>query len=141
MIRFFNQGEYHFNWAMYWDDWEEMQGVSHIDDLFLQWDWEHLNEEDSRVSLAMTTMWTNFAKYGNPTPAENNLGFVWDPVTKDDIRLTIDKKKFNCINTDKVSACFARFLVIDNEMTMDLDLDYQERMEFWDSIAPNITYN
>ena len=74
---------------MYWDDWKAMQGVSHIDDLYLQWDWEYLNEEDSRVSLAMTTMWTNFAKYGNPTPAgEDSLSFVWDPVTKDDIRLT-----------------------------------------------------
>ena len=54
---------------------------SHIDDMYLLWDWGHLNEEDSRVSLMMTTMWTNFVKFGHPTP-DLNLGVIWDPVNE-----------------------------------------------------------
>lgn len=31
----------------------------------------------------MCKLWTNFAKYGNPTPeADNSLSFVWTPVRK-----------------------------------------------------------
>nr|XP_053656292.1 bile salt-activated lipase-like [Cherax quadricarinatus] len=28
----------------------------------------------------MTTLWTNFATTGNPTP-DDSLGFIWEPVT------------------------------------------------------------
>lgn len=32
----------------------------------------------------MTRMWTNFAKYGNPTPCSNDqlLNVVWSPISK-----------------------------------------------------------
>ena len=33
----------------------------------------------------MCKLWTNFAKYGNPTPADNNpLDISWDPVNSND---------------------------------------------------------
>ena len=38
------------------------------------------------MSLALTTMWTNFVKMGHPTPDPRDLGVTWEPVTKDDIR-------------------------------------------------------
>ena len=40
----------------------------------------YLNEEDSKVSLMMTTMWTNFVKFGNPTP-DPEQGLIWEQVT------------------------------------------------------------
>ena len=38
------------------------------------------------MSLAITTMWTNFVKVGHPTPDPGDLGVTWEPVTMDDIR-------------------------------------------------------
>lgn len=77
------QGEYHHVSAPGID---HLPGVAHADELYLQWNHldnvEHpLNEEDAEVSLKMTTMWTNFVKFGNPTPQDQNLGYHWNPVT------------------------------------------------------------
>lgn len=37
------------------------------------------SKDDLRVSNIVTTMWTNFAKYGNPNSVK--FDFTWDPVT------------------------------------------------------------
>ena len=82
-------GEHHNIWA---PGIETVPGVGHADDLYLEWDHleneeYQLNTEDSEMSLAVTTMWSNFVKYGDPTPeGEDSVGVVWEPVTKDDIR-------------------------------------------------------
>ena len=60
--------------------------MSHGDELHYQWTNQELGEEDARMSLAMTTMWTNFVKLGHPTQDPGELGVTWEPVTKDDIR-------------------------------------------------------
>ena len=94
--------------------------MSHSDETILQWGYEHdydLNDEDARMSLRLTTMWTNFVKFGNPTPDPDEVGVSWNPVTKNDVR----------------------FLVIDEEMEMGLDEEYISRMEFWDSLDLNIS--
>ncbi|KAL7297612.1 hypothetical protein TKK_0009285 [Trichogramma kaykai] len=45
----------------------------------------------------MTTMWTNFAKFGNPTPEKNELlNESWLPVTKE---------KLNCLNISDELIC------------------------------------
>ena len=79
------QGEYHFHSGAPGNN--HYPGVSHSDELVLQWNpmgRDHpLNQDDSEVSLAMTTMWTNFVKYGHPTPPDQDLGFTWAPVTPD----------------------------------------------------------
>ena len=31
-------------------------------------------------------MWTNFVKFGHPTPAQADMGYTWEPVTAGDIR-------------------------------------------------------
>ena len=123
---------------------DDIQGVGHSDELYLQWDHKDgedysLNTEDSRISLAMTTMWvnlnlfysvrergsqkvfrwSNFVKYGNPTPKPEELGVSWEPVTSEDYR----------------------FLVIDTEMKMDMDEDYLDRMAFWDSLNLDFSGN
>ena len=40
--------------------------------------------QDVRMSLRLTTMWTNFVKFGNPTPDPREVGVSWEPVNKDE---------------------------------------------------------
>lgn len=62
-------------------------GVAHGDDLFYLWDpffeWEfgftgQLSGEDLLVRDTMMAAWTNFAKFGDPTPPESGLP-TWTP--------------------------------------------------------------
>ncbi|XP_064089784.1 venom carboxylesterase-6-like [Macrobrachium nipponense] len=60
--------------------------VSHGDDLSYFFDGGYFKplekEEDLKVRDIMTTLWTNFATYGDPTP-DDSLGFKWEPLAKD----------------------------------------------------------
>ncbi|KAG7171451.1 Venom carboxylesterase-6-like 10 [Homarus americanus] len=61
--------------------------VTHTDELFYLFTggplWRPIDrEEDLKLREIMTTLWTNFATTGNPTPDES-LGFTWDPITED----------------------------------------------------------
>ena len=56
-------------------------GVCHADDLFYLWNMRNVTltlEEDIKVKNLMTDAWTNFAKYGDPTPPGSEL--TWLPV-------------------------------------------------------------
>ena len=62
-------------------------GICHGDDLLYQWDpalkleygWDgHLNGEDTLVRDTIIRAWTNFAKYGDPTPPDSGLP-SWTP--------------------------------------------------------------
>ena len=80
------KGEYHHMDA---PGIEHYPGVAHADELYLQWDHldniqRPLNVEDSIASLRSTTMWSNFVKYGNPTPEESEVGVIWTPFTKEE---------------------------------------------------------
>jgi len=114
--RFKYYGEYHAHSGAPGNN--HYPGVSHSDELVLQWNplgRDHpLNQEDAEVSLALTTMWTNFVKHGHPTPLDQELGYTWSPVTPGN----------------------KEYLLIDQTMQMDLDQDYKHRMNFWDSIWP-----
>ncbi|XP_073967562.1 esterase FE4-like [Choristoneura fumiferana] len=71
---------------------------------------EEPTEEDQTIIDRMTTMWTNFVKYGNPTPETSELLPVsWTPITP---------KKWHCMN-----------------ISTDLNLQgrpFHARMAFWD---------
>ncbi|XP_069944808.1 carboxylic ester hydrolase [Cherax quadricarinatus] len=41
--------------------------------------------EDLRMTDILTTLWTNFAITGNPTP-DGSLGFTWEPCTEDNLQ-------------------------------------------------------
>ncbi|XP_047475843.1 cholinesterase 2-like isoform X2 [Penaeus chinensis] len=43
------------------------------------------SQEDLRLRDIITTLWTNFAAMGNPTP-DDALGFKWEAATEDDLR-------------------------------------------------------
>lgn len=61
----------------------------------------------------MTTLWTNFAKYSDPNPKENNplTDVVWKPVTINEMN----------------------FLEIGEELSVGVNPE-ADRMAFWDSI-------
>ncbi|XP_077282972.1 juvenile hormone esterase-like [Arctopsyche grandis] len=68
-----------------------------------------MSAEDKIVSDRLTTMWTNFAKFENPTPALSNvITELWRPVSMDE---------FNCLN-------------ISNDLKMCKE-PYAERTKFW----------
>ncbi|PZC81284.1 hypothetical protein B5X24_HaOG200158 [Helicoverpa armigera] len=70
---------------------------------------------DSRVTRRrVIKMWTNFAKFGNPTPDEDDplLSITWDPVE----------------NKDRLN-----YLSIGSELTKGRN-PFQARMKFWDDL-------
>ena len=64
-------------------------GVNHAEELQYIWKFENpwkedldLNEKDSAMRFTVTTAWTNFAKFGDPTPP--NSKFTWTPRSSQD---------------------------------------------------------
>ncbi|CAH2074948.1 unnamed protein product, partial [Iphiclides podalirius] len=104
---------------------DHLKGAAHADELFYMF-YNFLNkrpyDEQPRLrelALKVTTLWTNFAKYGNPTP-DDRLGVQWLPYT------TRGKE----------------YLKIEEPMCMGKYAD-RERMQFWDELykeahLPNI---
>ncbi|XP_026749533.1 bile salt-activated lipase [Galleria mellonella] len=88
-------------------------GAFHGDEIGYLFDASFLpedNQEDLVIVEQMTTMWTNFAKYGDPTPATSEpLPVKWTPLTKN---------KWYYLNIDSELAMGSRPL--------------NERMAFWD---------
>uniref|UniRef100_A0A2A4K075 Carboxylic ester hydrolase n=1 Tax=Heliothis virescens TaxID=7102 RepID=A0A2A4K075_HELVI len=81
-------------------------GASHADELGYLFDVSYMDEpntEDQLIVDRITTLWSNFAKYGNPTPETSELLPVqWPVVTKDllnylniDSELQVEKRNFN----------------------------------------------
>ena len=95
-----------------------LPGVSHADELYLQFDpllfipWP-LSDNDTATSLHMTRYWANFIKTGNPNGADTTV--EWTPVERDNT---------NYLNLNVVPSMEAR-----NET-------YREMMEFWRDIYP-----
>ncbi|KAL4711656.1 hypothetical protein ACJJTC_011364 [Scirpophaga incertulas] len=90
-------------------------GAAHADEIGYLFDVRFIDEEitiDDQVIIDRITMlWTNFVKYGNPTPETSELLPVeWKPVTK-------------------TSALY--YMNIDKELTLNTRA-YNERMSFWD---------
>ena len=91
----------------------DVPGVSHADELFIEFfGSSNLSTEDSIVSRHITHMWSNFVKFGDPTPP--GAEFAWDPITQ-------DKREY---------------LVLDTVLRMEKSADYTERMDFWRRIMP-----
>ncbi|XP_026749532.1 bile salt-activated lipase-like [Galleria mellonella] len=74
-----------------------VEGALHADELGYLFDMPFLTEENPQDVLVlnrMTTMWANFAKYGDPTPETSDLlPVTWTPLTKDNYYyLSIDSE-------------------------------------------------
>uniref|UniRef100_A0A336MR08 carboxylesterase n=1 Tax=Culicoides sonorensis TaxID=179676 RepID=A0A336MR08_CULSO len=62
-----------------------VRGACHADDLFYLFKMTMAvpvgdNSEEAKMRSVMCELWTNFAKYGNPTPKTSNFDFIWEPV-------------------------------------------------------------
>jgi carboxylesterase type B len=101
------------NWAYGLDN--SKFRVAHSDELWYQWHPYYkmgsiaFKPEEQVISDTMMDMWTNFAKYGDPTPPGWD-GTTWEPMTVDN----------------------QHYLVIDNEMKMELSEAYTDRMAVWE---------
>ena len=106
-------GEHSFTEGFGFDNY----GICHGDDLFYLWKQNNvtLNENDSKVREIMTDAWTNFAKFGDPTPPGSE--FSWLPVENPDFH-----KLWN------ISGAFPE---------MSKSQEIQDRMEFWTELLKN----
>ncbi|CAH0592565.1 unnamed protein product [Chrysodeixis includens] len=83
------------------------EGASHADEIGYFFDISYMDKnptpEDQLVIDRVTTLWANFAKFGNPTPQTTELlPVLWPAATKDqqyylniDADLTVGKRNFN----------------------------------------------
>lgn len=100
----------------------ELPGACHFDELFYLFDAKMLvmkvaeNSSAGQMRKTMCKMWTNFAKYHDPTPGHHNpLPFKWNQVGSADAK----SKNFEI-----------DYLAIDEESKMKKNL-YKDRMDFW----------
>ncbi|XP_050504985.1 juvenile hormone esterase isoform X2 [Diabrotica virgifera virgifera] len=70
-----------------------------------------IGDEDKTYIHRMVTLWTNFAKYGNPTPPGNNLNIEWKPIQNGQLN----------------------FLDIGKQLKMDVNPD-ADRMKIWNEL-------
>ncbi|KAJ0173899.1 hypothetical protein K1T71_010045 [Dendrolimus kikuchii] len=69
--------------------WKE-SGATHADELFYMFKIKAkllIAYKEIDMITRMTTMWTNFAKYGNPTPVLTSPFPIWPPASKDNLQL------------------------------------------------------
>jgi len=99
----------------YWNEYLQY-GVSHCDDFFyifkFDLDYSNWSELNWFTSRAMTSMWANFAKLGDPTPPGSPAGMTWQPVDPEE----------------------QKYLEIGDQLVMTRDPWWAERMDFWDNI-------
>ena len=82
------QGEYHRVGAPGLHH-ADCSGVTHSDELYFMWNPFYntsypLNVADGEMSLRLTTLWTNFAKTGDPNlPVSPDTGLAWRELSPD----------------------------------------------------------
>jgi len=93
-------------------------GVCHADELFYLFDpFGHLDLEDvpnsdENIRELLVTSWTNFAKFGDPTPPGS--GISWTPITTD------SNLYLNISGTDSI---------------LERSINYEDRMQFWSAVV------
>ncbi|CAG9796516.1 unnamed protein product [Diatraea saccharalis] len=88
--------------------------AAHADEISYLFDVSFFDEvptpDDQLIIDRMTTLWSNFAKYGNPTPEETSLlPIQWPPVTEES----------------------QSFLIINSDLEVQ-QRPFHDRMAFWD---------
>ncbi|XP_058827949.1 uncharacterized protein LOC131687875 [Topomyia yanbarensis] len=103
-------------------------GAYHGDDVFYMFSPSLLpllpaNSDECRVRDLFVRFFTNFAKYGNPTPYESSQGVTWTPVRP----------------VERSSASFDIDCLHINQSPQMIRNHYGERKEFWRSLIINHT--
>ncbi|XP_067007348.2 bile salt-activated lipase isoform X2 [Anabrus simplex] len=104
----------------------DLKGVCHAEELGYLWYIKLLpyqqypqSSPEMETVNRMVTMWTNFAKTGEPTPEETELLPInWEPYTPSN----------------------PAYLIIDKELRMDRNI-MKNRMDFWDDIYKKYTHS
>ncbi|XP_055845451.1 esterase B1-like [Episyrphus balteatus] len=98
-----------------------LKGASHVDDLchVFQMEFgppEPWEEEAHKMVVTFSKLWTNFAKYSNPTPTidKETGGCIWEPVPK-------------CDSWENMTI---KTLILDKEIRM-MDNPDEDRLAFW----------
>ena len=100
-------------------------GVIHSDELYFLWNPFYnvsypLHDQDIEMSYQLTTLWTNFAKTGDPNVPHNpNIENTWTP-------LSPRVKEYLRIGRE-------------GDFNMELGHDYLERVSFWEDVM--LKYN
>ena len=109
----------------------DLPGACHADELFYifkivypGFEFPEMSENSEIVRKTMCTIWTNFAKCGNPTPKDGSLSFEWIPVE----------------NIDGENEFKLNYLNIDVETKMEANPD-RERIDFWMKIIEKYDSN
>ncbi|XP_012341896.2 acetylcholinesterase-like [Apis florea] len=87
---YYYQLSYVSNYAMHTQDGIPEPGIAHSDDIGFLFNVERLNAPTNpqhpfnQFRRKLVTLWANFAKYGNPTPANENPlnNVIWEPSGK-----------------------------------------------------------
>lgn len=86
---YYYQLSYVSNYALHLQDGIPESGIAHFDDIGLLFNVQSLNAPTNpqhpfnQFRRKLVTLWANFAKYGNPTPANANpLNVIWKPSGK-----------------------------------------------------------
>ncbi|XP_058457957.1 esterase B1-like [Malaya genurostris] len=97
-----------------------VKGACHGDDVFHIFSPIFLpnlpdDSPECRIRHTFVKLWTNFAKYNNPTSDSDSLGFMWKPIAKIDTET--DEFRLDCLE-------------IDTNPRM-IQNPYPERLKFW----------
>ncbi|XP_058813020.1 juvenile hormone esterase-like [Topomyia yanbarensis] len=106
----------------------QIEGTSHADDCFYMFSPPFLpalsaDSDEIRVRDTLVELWTNFAKYSDPTPDTSGLCFKWLPVTKVDPETA--EFDLDCLDIN------VRPRMVRNP--------YPERIEFWRKLIKRYT--
>lgn len=100
----------------------QLDGAAHADDLtyifegkFFSTEEVDADSQEYKLRKAICQLWVNFAKYGNPTPKEDQFGTIWTPVEKIDPA----QEKYNLNVLDL------------NEQLQMVEHPFEQRVEFW----------
>ncbi|CAL7935528.1 unnamed protein product [Xylocopa violacea] len=90
----------------------QYDGVAHLDDLPYVWNMKTMPIEKNptpsyrQFQMKLVTMYTNFAKYGNPTPENNSpIGITWTPSGPQGLQLDINE---NFTMNDRLTSLITR---------------------------------
>lgn len=103
-------------------DTNKLKGANHTDDIYYlfkcnKFPLEPKDFPESEALLRRTCkLWTNFAKFSDPTPNSSDFNVRWKPVDK----LTSKNEKFNL-----------NYLEMDNDKLANAVNPDAERIEFW----------
>ncbi|XP_069678469.1 carboxylic ester hydrolase-like isoform X2 [Periplaneta americana] len=118
-------------------------GVSHGDELRYLFQFPgilmHDSANDLEVQEIILTLWMNFVKYGNPTPANKTTGllenFVWEPVGEvNETYVQMRYLNIGQVMSPTYNSPYLNMFLGPVKINMGVNLN-EDDMKFWDSLS------